>query len=384
MNALRAEFLLEPDVHFLNHGSYGATPRPVFDVYQQWQRRLEAQPVRFFSHELTDALAEARHALGDFLHAGGDDLVFIPNATFGANLVARSLDLQPGDEVLTSDHEYGACSNAWRYALERQDARYVQQPIDLPVATPGDVAEQIWSGVTPRTRVIYLSHITSPTALTLPVEIICRRAREAGILTVIDGAHAPGQLDLDLAKVGADFYFGNCHKWLMSPKGAAFLHVRSECQHLVEPLIVGWGYGKEQNLDFGSDFLNATQFLGTNDFSRYLAVPAALDFFRTHDWPTQQVRCHALARGYLAAMADLTGLPPVYPLDSGFYAQMGAAMLPAGTDAASLKHTLIHDYNIEIPVAKWRGHHLLRVSVQGYNDEEDISALLAAMRAYLG
>ena len=187
MDDLRSEFLLESDVVFLNHGSYGATPKPVFDEYQRWQRRLEAQPVRFFAQELTGALAEARHALAAFLNVGGDDLVFIPNATFGANLVARSLELEPGDEVLTCDHEYGACSNAWRYVLDRRGAGYVHQPLDLPVTDAESIADAIWAGVTPRTRVLYLSHITSPTALILPVAELCRRAR---------GADPPGLPDV--------------------------------------------------------------------------------------------------------------------------------------------------------------------------------------------
>jgi isopenicillin-N epimerase len=364
MDDLRAEFLLESDVIFLNHGSYGATPKPVFDEYQRWQRRLEAQPVRFFAQELTGALADARHALAAFLNVGGDDLVFIPNATFGANLVARSLELEPGDEVLTCDHEYGACSNAWRFVLDRRGAGYVHQPLDLPVTDAESIADAIWAGVTPRTRVLYLSHITSPTALILPVAELCQRARAAGILTVIDGAHAPGQIDLNLRAIDADFYFGNCHKWLMSPKGAAFLYARPECQSLIQPLIVGWGWGPERNLDFGSTFLNATQFLGTNDLSAYLAVPAALAFRAAHDWPAQQARCHGLVQRFLTGMAHQTGLPPIYPLDSTSYAQMGAVLLPP-VEPGALKDALYTDFRIEIPVTNWRDRHLLRLSAQG-------------------
>ncbi len=384
MPILRSLFLLEPDVIFLNHGSFGATPAPVFAEYQRWQRHMEAQPVRFFSNELSDALAASRHALGEHLNVSGDDLVYISNATFGANLVARSLALAPGDEILTTDHEYGACSNAWEYVTARSGARYVHQPIDLPVATPAALADTIWSGVTPRTKVIYLSHITSPTALILPVAEICRRARAAGILTVIDGAHAPGQLDLDLTTLGADFYFGNCHKWMMSPKGAAFLHVRPDCQHLIQPLVVGWGWGAERNLDFGSDFLNATQFLGTNDYAAYLAVPAALAFQREHDWPAQQARCRALVDRYLGAMAEMTGLPRLYPQNAGFYGQLGAALLPERIDGPALKSALLDDFGIEIPVSVWRDRRLLRLSVQAYNDASDVEALLAAMDVLLG
>ena len=224
----RDEFLLDPDVVFLNHGSFGATPRPVFETYQDWQRRLEWQPVQFLGTDIAAYLAEARRALGRYLNVAADDLVYVPNATFGVNVVARSLRLEPGDEVLATDHEYGACENAWLFMGRERGFRYVRQPIPLPLSSAADVMEQFWAGVTPRTKVIFLSHITSPTAMRLPVEAICERARAAGILTVIDGAHAPGQIPLDLTTVGADFYAGNCHKWLCAPKGAGFLFARPE------------------------------------------------------------------------------------------------------------------------------------------------------------
>ncbi len=209
-------FLLDPGVIFLNHGSFGATPRPVFEAYQAWQRRLEAQPVEFLGRELGEHLQAARQALAKYLGAPAEDLVFVPNATTGVNIVARSLPLRFGDEILASDHEYGACEKAWQFVCGKTGAVYRRQEISLPVRSPVEVVEILWQAVTKRTRVIFLSHMTSPTALRLPVEAICQRARAAGIWTVIDGAHAPGQIELDLPEVGADFYTGNCHKWLMS------------------------------------------------------------------------------------------------------------------------------------------------------------------------
>jgi isopenicillin-N epimerase len=220
MNNLRAFFQLDPDVVFLNHGSFGATPLPVFAVYQEWQRRLERQPVLFLGRELGDYLQAAREVFGRYVNSSAADLVFVPNATYGVNVVARSLDLGPGDEVLTTNHEYGACNNIWGFLSRKQGFSYVEQPIPLPVKSDEEIVEQFWRGVTPYTKVIFMSHITSPTAVTFPIAAICQRAREAGILTVIDGAHAPGQLPLDMAAIGADFYTGNAHKWLCSPKGA--------------------------------------------------------------------------------------------------------------------------------------------------------------------
>ena len=237
MYNLKRHFLLDPTVTFLNHGSFGATPKPVFAAYQDWQRRLERQPVLFLGREIDGLLRQSRQALGEYLDAAADDLVYIPNATHGVNIVARSLALQPGDEILTTDHEYGACDYTWEFVCKKTGATYIHQPIPLPVQSEDEIIEQFWQGVTLRTKVIYLSHITSPTALRLPVEQICQRARQAGIWTLVDGAHAPGQIPLDLKAVGADFYTGNCHKWLLSPKGAAFLYARREAQPLIEPLI---------------------------------------------------------------------------------------------------------------------------------------------------
>jgi isopenicillin-N epimerase len=380
MPPLKSYFLLDPDVVYLNHGSFGATPRPVFDRYQEWQRRLERQPVRFIESRLTRHLQHAREALGRYVGADGDDLLFVPNATFAVNLVARSLDLGPGDQVLASDHEYGACDAMWLYLSRRQGFDYVRWPVDLPesASAPGDLAEHIWQGVTPRTRLIFLSHITSPTAVELPVAALCARAREAGILTLIDGAHAPGQMPLDLAAVGADFYAGNCHKWLCAPKGSGFLFARRERQDMVEPLVIGWGLSPERGFHFGSQYLDRHQWLGTNDLAAYLAVPAAIDFLAEHDWPNVWPRCHRLLTRAIEGIGRITGLPPFYPSHC-FYHQMAVAPLPAIADARAFRRRLYDEYRIEAPVTTWRGHPLLRLSVQAYNEPSDIGALLDAL-----
>jgi isopenicillin-N epimerase len=380
MTVLKDLFLLDPTVVFLNHGSFGACPRPVFAAYQEWQRRLERQPVYFMAHELSGYLSEARHKLGAYLNAASDDLVFVPNATFGVNVVARSLSLEPGDEVLTSDHEYGACDRAWRFVCRKRGVRYVRQPIPLPVSDPAGIVEQFWQGVTPRTRIIFLSHITSATALSFPIEAICARARESGILTVIDGAHAPGQIPLDLMAVGPDFYTGNAHKWMMSPKGAAFLYARREAQPLLEPLVVSWGW--ESETPGNSTFIDHHQWLGTNDPSAYLAVPAAIDFQARHDWPQVRQQCHELACATLARLSELTGLAPVYPATTDFFQQMFVAPLPP-SDLPRLKHSLYEEYRVEAPLITWNGYQFIRLSVQGYNTPADMDVLLSALRALL-
>ena len=225
-------------------------------------------------------MREARSALGDFVGADADDLVYVTNATVGLNIVARSLDLRPGDEVLTTDHEYGALDRTWRFLCAKHGAKYIRQPVPVPIddRRAADVVEAVWSGVTDRTRVLFISHITSPTAITFPIKPLIDRARERGIVTIVDGAHAPGQIELNLRELGADFYSGNLHKWLMSPKGSAFLYARKEMQHLVEPLVVSWGWEAEK--PGPSRFVDEQEWTGTRDIAAFLSVPAAIQFQR--------------------------------------------------------------------------------------------------------
>ena len=376
--SLREEFLLDPNVVFLNHGSFGATPRPVFEAYQAWQRRLEHQPVQFLGRDIGGYLAAARAALGEYLNAPADDLVYVPNATFGVNVVARSLQLGSGDEVLATDHEYGACERAWRYMSRERGFALVRASIPLPLPAPDEFIERLWAAVTPRTRVIFLSHITSPTAATFPVAAVCARARAEGILTVVDGAHAPGQIPLDLPALGADFYAGNCHKWLCAPKGAGFLYARPEVQRLVEPLIVGWGWGEERELTFGSDFLDYLQYPGTKDYAAYLAVPDAIAFQAAHGWPSVRAACHTLAGQAIARIEALTGRPSLYAGGAEF-AQMAAAALPPVADVAAFQRRLYNEFRVEIPCVQWGGQQFIRVSVQGYNNSTDVDALIDAL-----
>ena len=380
---LKEHFLLAPEVVFLNHGSYGAIPRPVMEIYQDWQRQLERQPVEFINDALPAHLATALGILADYLGAEDGDLVYVPNATFGMNVVAQSLALGPGDEVLTTNHEYGAIDNLWAWVCSRRGARYVRRPLPFSADADLDVIEWLWAGLTPRTRVVVVSHITSPTALHVPLEALCARARAAGVLSVIDGAHAPGQIPLVLSRIDADFYVGNCHKWLCSPKGAGFLYARPTVQTLLEPLVIGWGPGENRRASFGSDFLNRLQWLGTTDPSAYLTVPAAIRFQEEHDWQVVRDRCHALLRGALDGIEDITDIRSPYAGRDALYAQMAVAELPAELDPAALKRRLYDEFAIEVPVISWQGRLFVRISIQGYNGAGDIDALLAAVRACL-
>ncbi len=376
---LKEQFLLDPQIVFLNHGSFGACPRPVFAEYQAWQRRLEHQPVQFLGVELDNYLLRSREALGEYIHAPAQDIVYIPNATHGVNIVARSIKLSPGDEVLSTDQEYGACNYAWDFICSKSGAIHKHQTIKFPVVSDLEIVDQFWQGVTPQTRVIFISHITSPTSLTLPVQLICQRAREAGIITLIDGAHAPGQLPLDLSSIQADFYTGNCHKWMLSPKGAGFLYATPEAQNLIEPLIVSWGYQSSLSSPKESKFVDFLQWSGTKDPAAALSVPAAIDFMRDHHWDQVQRKCHDLSRNAIESICSFTGLAPLYPLDSDFYYQMGTIPIPNVRDLSELKCRLYNDYKIEIPCIDWNNRHFLRLSVQGYNSKHDISLLENAL-----
>jgi isopenicillin-N epimerase len=355
--APRDLFLLDPEVVYLNHGSFGACPRPVFDVYQEWQRELEREPVNLIERRLDGELARVRSALANYVGAPADDLVLAPNATVGLNTVLRSFGLEPGDEILTTEHEYGAIKLLLDFLSERTGARVVRRP--------GVDAEAIWAGATERTRVLVVSHVTSPTALLLPVDELCGLAREAGVLSVVDGAHGPGQVPLDLERLGADFYAGNCHKWLCAPKGAGFLYVTQEQQELLEPLVVGWGYRE-------SEFALRHGRPGTRDPSAYLAVPAAIDFVREHG---QAVECRALlqegSRELAAAgFAPLTAEQPL---------QMACFHLPH-CDPEEVELRLLEEFRIEAPVRDWNGQILIRVSVAPYNTAEDLERLEAGLR----
>jgi isopenicillin-N epimerase len=382
MLGLRRFFQLDPSVTFLNHGSFGATPKPVFDAYQNWQLRLESQPVLFLGRELDGLLKDSRQVLGEYLNAEADDLVYIPNATHGVNIISRSLSLLHGDEIVTSDHEYGACDYSWEFICKKTGANYIHQPIPLPVRTEEGIFESFWLGVTQRTKAIYLSHITSPTALRLPVEKICRLARQAGILTIIDAAHSPGQIPVNLQELGADIVFGNCHKWMLSPKGAAFLYVRREVQHLIEPLIVSWGFNPAPETGTGSRFIDIFQWTGTKDPAAALTVPKAIEFMKEHNWDEVRLECHALLRQAIERISELTLLPPPYPPASGFYSQMGIAALPR-SDLVVLKSRLYDEYKIEVPLTQWQDQQFVRISVQAYNRQEDIELLVKALKVLL-
>jgi isopenicillin-N epimerase len=365
---LRREFLLDPEVAFLNHGSFGACPRPVFERYAAWQRELEREPVDFLVRRLPRLLDGARTALADYLRCSTEDLAFVQNATTGVNLAARSLDLRPGDEVLATDLEYGACDLAWDWICRRTGARYIRAAIPLPLHDPSELVDALFAAATERTRVVFVSHVTSSTALVLPVDEIVACARAHGAVTIVDGAHAPAQVPLDLAALGADFYSGNCHKWLCAPKGAGFLHVQQEHQERVDAAIVSWGYTD------GGTFSERVEIQGTREPAVWLAVPDAIRYQTERDWEHVRDRCRSLTREACEELCGLLGTEPLAP--PSMLAQMAAVRLPRS--APDLSDALFARHCVEIPVGG-ANDDLLRLSVAAYTTREEVDRLLAAL-----
>jgi len=384
---LRGLFLLEPGLVFLNHGSFGACPRPVFEAAQQAQRELERNPVAYLGRRSAALLRAARQRLGAFLHADADDLAWVPNATTGVNIVARSLALAPGDEILTTDQEYGACDATWAAVCRDTGAELRRVAVPLPFE-PAAFVPRLMAAVTPRTRLIFTSHVVSTTALVFPVAELCRAARAAGVLVLIDGAHAPGLVDLDLGALGADWFTGNCHKWLCAPKGAAFLHVRPEHQAALRGGIVSWGAVADELAAGGGGhtgfdaYVGTTplerrlQWQGTRDISAFLAVPTALDFLAAHRWPEHRARCRARALALMHGVLARNGLAPIAP--DACLTQM--VPIPVRTaDAEGLRRWLCEHRGIEVPVTQHAGQAFVRVSVQAYTTEAELAALEAAL-----
>lgn len=380
--SLKSLFMLDPDVVYLNHGSYGACPRPVFERYQAWQRELELNPMRFIGERLPGLMTEARAALGTYLGTTEDNVVYFANPTTAVRMICRCLRLEPGDEILTTDWEYPAMDETWDLVAYQTGARYVHQPVPVPFTSVEDFVEAFWAGVTDRTRIIFISHIAAFSALIFPIEEICRRAKKAGIFTFIDGAHAPSQIPLDLAALDADVYVGACHKWMCAPKGAGFAYAHPRIQEYIVEALVKSRQGDTAPPEGIAQFVPNYQQQGTRDPSAFLSVPAAIQFQAEHDWDAQRRRCHALASQTRARIDALTGLESLSPDSTEFYGQMVSIRLSEDrVDAIRREFTA---RNIVGVILQINGQCLLRVSYQAYNDQADADVLVGGNRQRTG
>jgi isopenicillin-N epimerase len=381
---------LDPGIVFLNHGSFGAAPNAVRDEQSRIRELLEAEPVRFFERRYQVLLDQARERLAEFVGAFPGNLVFVANATTGVNSVLRSLDLRAGDELLTTNHEYNACRNALAAAADAAGASVVVADVPYPLGSEDEVLDAVLDRVTPRTRILLVDHVTSQTGLVLPVASLVREAQLSGVDVLVDGAHAPGMVELDLEKLGAAYYTGNCHKWLCAPKGAGFLYVREDLRSSVRPLVIS--HGANASYDRRSRFHLEHDWTGTRDPSAWLSVPAAiveLERMVAGGWGEVRQRNHEMALVARELLCEALGADTACP--DSMIGSMATVVLPDSDggekrDAFSrdaLQDALYREWAIEVPVIPWPSPpgRLVRISAQLYNSRAQYEYLAEALRA---
>jgi isopenicillin-N epimerase len=385
----RSEMLLDPDVTNLNTGSFGPLPRTVFDRVTELRKRLAEEPMDFLLRQAPPLLWQAREQLATYLSGDARRLVFTANVTAAINLVAASLRLASPGEILLTDHEYGAMQWCWERAAQRQglSIRFVALP-RVP-DTPSEITRVVRAAMTPRTRLFFFSHICSPTGIVLPARQLCEAARRQGVLTVVDGAHAPAQIPVCLAEIPCDFYAGNCHKWLLAPTGSGFLHFGPDSMERVRPLQVSWGWRHgavdvDERDEFGSTpRLRALEFEGTRDPCPWLSVPAAIEFQARLDEALIRKRILGLSDYVRERLGLGLGFEAVTPDHCDLKAAMTAFVLPLGVDPVQLRRSLWEEFRIEVPIIERPGHSLIRVSTHFYNNEEEIDRLYQALQTLL-
>ncbi len=383
ISGLGCHWLLDPNVVFLNHGSFGACPTSILETQQAWRTRMERQPLQFFGQDIEGLLDQARADLAPFVGADADDLAFVANATTGVNTVLKSLRFEAGAEILTTSQEYNACRNALDAVAERWDLRVVVAEVPFPIASPQAVIDAVLAQVSDRTCLALLDHVVSQTGLVFPLETLIPALAERGIDTLIDGAHAPGMLPLNLQQLGATYYSGNCHKWLCSPKGAAFLYVQRDRQDHIRPLTISHG-ANSPRCD-RSRFRLEFDWVGTDDPTPYLCIPTAIQFLGSllpGGWTELMATNHALA--VQAQQIICAGLGVPLPCPDSMVGSMAAVPLPDGAPLA-LQAALLDEYQIEVPIVPFPSttSRIVRVSAQQYNTVEQYQYLTMALTTLL-
>ncbi|MAV64827.1 MAG: aminotransferase [Candidatus Marinimicrobia bacterium] len=364
---------------YLNHGSFGACPKLVFDSLISKQMQLENQPVKFLDQDLQALMITNKNALANFIECDSEDLVFFQNPTTAINEVVRSLKLKKGDEILSTNHEYGAMDKTWDFICKKTGARHVKSTIDIPFKNAKIFTDNFLAGVTDKTKVFFLSHMTSPTALFFPIDDICKFARKNNILTIVDGAHIPGHLPLNINSLGVDIYVGACHKWLLCPKGTSFLYVDRRHQKIIDPLIISWGYESDINYNY-SDFQLHHYWQGTRDASSFLTITDALKFREMYNWEAVSQQCKDKIIQFRKDIHNITNIESmIYDKASKWLGQMYSFEVDY-KDNVKLKNILLNKYNIEIPVIKWQDKTLIRISLNGYNTDDDVFQLLDTLK----
>ncbi|MGC4039983.1 MAG: aminotransferase class V-fold PLP-dependent enzyme [Flavobacterium sp.] len=373
---MKSQFLLDPDITFLNHGSFGACPKPIFEEFQRYQLELESEPVEFITKKQPKYLKTARESLSKYVGCKAQDLFFTSNPTFAINVIMRSIRLNEGDEILTTNHEYGAMDRTWNFYCKKTGAKYIRQEISLPIVSKEQVIEEFWKGYNSNTKVVFLNQMSSATALIFPVKEICDKAQQLGLITIVDGAHVPGHIDLDISALDPDYYTGTLHKWMLAPKGSSFLYVKPEFQDDLEPLVVSWGY--ESVAPGESQFLDYHELQGTRDVSAFLCTPKVVEFLETNNWKEISKSCKQIILDNYPRFCELLNTKPLSPLSSEFLGQM--ASVPINTTMpAELKSLLYDKYKIQVPVMPLNGNFYIRFSVNAYNSQADLDKLYDAL-----
>lgn len=374
---------LDPTIIFLNHGSFGACPLPVLAAQQRLRQRMERQPLQFLGKDIEPLLDAARCELAAFVGADPDNLAFVPNATTGINTVLRSLQFQPGDELLTTNQEYNACRNALNYVAERSGLQVVVAEVPFPIESPQQVVEAVLQKLSPRTRLALIDHIVSQTGLVFPINQLVQEFSQRGVETLVDGAHAPGMLPLNLQDLGATYYTGNCHKWLCAPKGAAFLYVQRDRQPMIRPLTISHGANSPRT-DI-SRFRLEFDWTGTDDPTAYLCVPEAIRFMESllpGGWGELMATNRALALAARDVLCQTLNVPS--PSPDEMVGSLAVVPLPPG-DYQQLQTALLERYRIEVPIIPYPtiGDRQIRISAQLYNSLTQYQTLANALLTLL-
>lgn len=380
MQNLKHYFLLRKDITFLNFGSFGACPKPVFEDYIRWQYLLESEPVQYIAFEGVKYLQKSREALAQYIHCDADDLVLVTNPSYAVNMIAKSFPLQAGDEILTTNIEYGACDKTWNYYCKKAGAIYRQVQIQFPIQSKEEIVEGFFKEVNEKTKLIFISHITSSTGLILPVEEICKKAKSLGIPTFVDGAHVPGHIPLNLTSLEADYYTGACHKWMMTPKGCSFLYVRKSLQQTIDPLIISWGY--DSAMPSHSQFLDYHQMNGTRDFSAMLTIPKAIEFMTTHNWTEVSAKCRIMVQENAPRFCKLLNTEPLCPITDEFIGQLYSTRIQL-TAPEQFQRMLFEKHRIEVPITRMGNDLFIRYSINAFNTQADLDVLYEALKSEL-
>ena len=375
---LKSLFMLDPKITYLNHGSFGACPTPIFNELIKWQKKLELEPTKHLAFDVYEYLEQSRISLSNYIDCNKDDIIFSPNPSTALNTVIKSLDLKKNDEILTTNHEYGALDKTWKFICKKTGAKYIQTDIPLPFLSEEDFIERLESKITSKTKIIFASHITSSTAIIFPAKKISALAKKHNLFCIIDGAHAPAFIDLSIKKINCDVYVGACHKWMCSPKGVSFLYVKKNHQNKIDPLVVSWGY--DSDFPSKSKFLDYHQWQGTKDMSAYLTIPYTIKFLKENNWNKIREKCYKIniwARNEINNLLDKENI-----CDDKFLGQMSSIYMDI---EANPKNNIefYKKYNIQVPFILWNNKSFFRISIQVYNTKEDIHKLLYALKKHM-